>query len=125
MMKRIMTFALIQALLVNLGCYSTQTITSRELEAQLDRPDISVSTNHGQQYRFREDNYIIQGDSLRGFGIHETNDRSKAFHGYIALANIASVKVEKFDIGLTIIAIGLPIGIVVGVMFWLSYQFAH
>ena len=133
MKKQIISCVLITFLSFCIGCYSTHTITrgelnrttKEELKAEVERLDITVFTEGSLEYKFLKGNYGIQGDTLLGFGVQTIARSDVPFHGSISFSDIASVKTENFSPVKTIIVIGIPVGIIVGLSFWISYSFAH
>jgi hypothetical protein len=130
MKKMMISCVLVASLLFNIGCYSDQTIrrgelkatTKEELKAEAEEADITVFTKGSLEYKFLKGNYRIQGDTLRGFGVQVTGcfEHNVPFHGSISFADINSLKTEKFSLGITILAIAVPVGVVVGVLVWFS-----
>jgi hypothetical protein len=128
MKKKIISCVLVTSLSFSVGCYNTQTITREQLEAttkeklkaECEEVDIAVFTKDSLGYKFLKGNYRIQGDTLTGFGAQTIAGTERRFQGSISFADITSLETEEFDLAGTIIAIGLPVGFVVGFMFWFA-----
>jgi hypothetical protein len=131
MKRKIISCALVASISFSIGCYNTQTITreqlqattKEELKAKADKDDITVFTKGSLEYEFSKGNYRIQGDTLIGFGVQTIDGNDRPFHGAISFADITSLETEKFNLGITILAIGLPVGLVVGLLSaWASHM---
>lgn len=135
MKKKTVSCVLLASLLLYLGCYSNQTIESRELEGSAreelktnaEEADITVFTKGSLEYKFLKGNYRIHQDTLVGFGMQATGwfERDVPFRGSISFADISSLKMEKFSLGTTIAVIAVPVGVVVGLALWISDRIAH
>jgi hypothetical protein len=130
MKNNIISCVLVASLSFSIGCYNTQTITreqlteptKEELKAKTAQVDITVCTSDSLEYKFLKDSYRIQADTLTGFGVQTIGGTDRRFQGSISFADISSLKTEEFDLTGTIIAIGLPVGLVVGFLFWFGYE---
>jgi hypothetical protein len=113
---------LLVSLSISVGCYNNQTITREELnpakkddlKAEFEHRGITVLTKDSLEYKFSKGNYRVQGDTLVGIGVQTIGGDDKPFQGQIPFADITSLTTEEFDLTATIIAIGLPAGLVVG-----------
>lgn len=118
-MKRRIVFCLFVASLFD-GCYYARMVTNEELKAKTEQSDITVCAKDSSEYKFSKGNYSILGDTLLGFGVHTIGGIDGSFHGAISFADITSHTTDEFDLTATLVAIGLPVGLVVGFLFALA-----
>jgi hypothetical protein len=122
--RKIVSCVLLASVSFYVGCYNNQTITREELNAiskedlntKVEQRDITVFTKDSLEYRFSKENYRIQSDTLTGIGVQMIGGNDNRFHGRIPIADITLIETEAFDLTGTIIAIGLPVGLVGGLL---------
>jgi hypothetical protein len=125
---KIVSCVLVATLSFSMGCYSNQTMTreqltptaKEELKSNVEERDVTVLTKDFSKYKFLKGDYRIQGDTLKGFGVRIIGGDDRPFDGSISFADIAALETEEFDLTATLIAIGLPVGLVVGFLFALA-----
>ena len=96
-----------------------QEITREEFEKQDDQKEILITTQK-YKYSFGASDYVVVNDSIVGYGRLDKREGDVFnrklvvdFDGSIALSDVQKLKLEKFDIIRTVIAIRIPIVIVV------------
>ena len=117
MYKKLISNILVVALLIQVGCYSSEVVTVTEykqFEEEEGKPDkIIVTTRDFETYHFFLDSgYYIENDTLYGKGILFVNDEVQPFDGKgkIALSDIASFQFDELNGMKTAVGIGLVIG---------------
>jgi hypothetical protein len=119
---------LIGSLILSSGCYSDQTITHGELTATpkenystlAGQRDLIVFTKDSSRYEFSKENYLIQSDTLTGFGIQARDGKEMRFHGTLSFSEITSLQTSEFSTGKTIAGTVLLVALVIGVGLALS-----
>lgn len=119
-MRKIITAFLIVSLSLNLtGCYSMQEISKEELIQQVDKNKIRIWTKKSK-FTFEESNYLIQNDSIIGHGKSEMlggKSFSKQsvidFNDKIALSDVRKIESDKFNLTITLIAVGVPLALII------------
>jgi hypothetical protein len=105
MFRKTITVILLISFLHFAGCYSTETISIKEIEEgteQIDfRGNISITTKDYNTYYFPAFQYQINNDTLYGTGTHITFGNELPFTGKIAMSDIVSINQEEVDAGST------------------------
>ena len=133
MKKKIISCLLVASFSFSIGCYNTQTITREQLQANTreevkakwEQLDIAVFTKDSLEYKFLKDNYRIKNDTLTGFGVQTIGATERRFQGSISLADITSLKTEEFDLMGTIVAIGLPVSLICGLLLAMASELSR
>jgi hypothetical protein len=122
MKRKIVSSVLVFSLLFSMGCYSSEVITKEDLKAKVKKVDITVFMKNSVEYKFFKDDYRIQGDTLIGFGTHTSTGNGASFYGSISFKDITSIETPEFSLTLTLVAIGLPFGIVGALIAVIAYR---
>ncbi|MBT8379164.1 MAG: hypothetical protein KJN64_08030 [Ignavibacteria bacterium] len=127
MFRKTVTIFLLISFLHFVGCYSTETISIKEIEEgteQIDfRENITISTKDYNTYYFPAFQYQINNDTLYGTGTHITFGNELPFKGKIAMSDISSIKQEEVDAGSTtslMVTLALIGAAVVGIILTVS-----
>jgi hypothetical protein len=122
MFRKTITVLLLVSFLHFIGCYSSETISIKEIEEGTDQidfgKDITIVTKNYESYNFPAFQYQVNYDTLYGTGTQITFGQEIPFTGKIALSDISSIKQEEVDAGatsgliITLVVIG-AIGVVV------------
>ena len=99
--------------------------TNEEVKAKCEHLDIAVFTKDSLEYKFLKDNYRIQNDTLTGFGVQTIGGTERRFQGSISFADITSVKTEEFDLTGTIVALGLPVLLICGLLLAMASELSR
>lgn len=98
---------LVAALLFSCGCYTTGTVSKKDLKARADPVDITFFTKDSLEYSFSKENYRVQGDTLSGYGMRSRNAvRDVVFNASVSLADIDSIETSEFDATTTVLLCG-------------------
>jgi hypothetical protein len=96
-----------------------QEITRAEFDNR-DEPHKIIVTTNKYKYMFGTSNYAVVNDSIFGHGLLDKSEGNEFnwnwavnYDGKIALSNVQSIKMEKSDNILTVIAIGISVAILV------------
>ena len=123
MYKKLISNILVVALLIQVGCYSSEVVTVTEykqFEEEEGKPDkIIVTTRDFETYHFFLDSgYYIENDTLYGKGILFVNDEMQPFDrkGKIALSDIVSFQFDEIDVMKTAVRVGVVIGSLIIIM---------
>ncbi len=111
MCKKLISVILAVSLLNLTGCYSTELLTSSEIEIlEKDDPDnIMVKTKSFQRYYFARTDYYIKNDTL--FGNEKASfGKDLIFERKIPLSYIESIEYEYLN-GTATAAVGLGVAV--------------
>jgi hypothetical protein len=112
-MKKLISLALIFSLLSYLtGCYSMREVTKEEFISQEEYDKASLITKDNKEYQFNDMQYIINSDTLIGTGMRLSGNNETQFAGKIALDDVTTFNLDKFNVGVAILASVLIIGLV-------------
>jgi hypothetical protein len=110
MNKRIISSFLVVSLLNLFGCYSADILTVpqyNQVEESEGKPDeIKVTTKDYKEYQFLAPNFHIENDTLYGKGKLVSADNQESVVKKIAVAEIVSIEVEKFELANTCLLSG-------------------
>jgi len=119
-MSKYVTVILVCTLLFQLfGCYSLQEITKEEFKQHVENRTLRLSTEK-YRYTLKASNYWFVNDTVFGNGkMYMNKDKTYAkelvvdIDDKIALSDIKKIEIEKFNLLLTSIAIGLPLALII------------
>lgn len=114
-MKKSIITVTILSFLNMLGCYSYHTITKEELNQAEEYNNLQVITKNKYVYEFDEGNYTIGEDSIYGSGNLKLIKGKKVYENYegsIKFENVEKVRMDKLDLGTTILVIAIPVIII-------------
>ena len=127
MFRKTITVFLLIAFLHFIGCYSSETISIKEIEEGTEqiafRENITIVTKDHNSYYFPAFQFQIKNDTLYGTGTHITFGQEVPFTGKIAMNDISSIKQEEVDAGSTtglIVALALVGAAIVGIILTVS-----
>jgi hypothetical protein len=123
--RKIVSYLLISLLLFSIGCHSTGMLTKEDLKAKPEQGDITVVTKTGSEYKFLNNNYHIQNDTLTGFGSRTLGSFDEPFQGSIPFTDITSFKTERFNVVGTSLVILVPLAIIGGALLALAAGLAN
>jgi len=83
--------------------YPTTISQYQKIEAERGKPDeIYLTKYDSTEYHFMKNDYYIENDTLYGEGEMISDDNEQPFEGKIALSEIESIEVDKFNLTNTI-----------------------
>jgi hypothetical protein len=107
MKRKVVSCVLVASLSFSIGCYSTEMVTMKEFRATPYQVDITLFTRDSLQYKFLKENYWIQGDTVKGFGVRRANVTSEIVSdASLSFADIDSIETKKFDARKTFLLLG-------------------
>lgn len=115
-MKKLIITTTILSLLNMFGCYSYHTISKEEINQTEEYRDLQVITKNKYVYEFNEGNYTISEDSIYGIGNLKLVMGKKVYKDYegsINFEDVEKLRMDKLDIGTTILVIAIPVIIIV------------
>ena len=110
MNKKLISSILVVALQNLLGCYSVDYLTVPQYE-MVERKDgkpeeIKVITRDFKEFQFLAPNFHIENDTLYGKGKFVSADNQESVVKKIAVTEIVSIEVEKFELANTCLLSG-------------------
>ncbi len=123
MKRKIVSWVVAASLLSYLGCYDTEIVTKEGLNARADQVDITLFMRDSLEYQFLKNDYRIQGDTLKGFGVRRLHGVSDIVLGAsLAFTDIMSIETTELSTGKTILLCG---GIALGSVFIIELLLRH
>jgi hypothetical protein len=117
MKRKIVSCVLVASVSFYIGCYSTETVTREELEARVEKADVTVYTKDSLEYKFSKGEYRIKGDTLSGSGVRWSGGSSNiVLDASLSFADVTLVKATEFSLGNTALlcgGIGLGAGVII------------
>jgi small ligand-binding sensory domain FIST len=105
--KTFTSSVLVCSLLFFIGCYSPGVVTKEELKATTQRIDITVFTKDSTEYKFLKDNYLVQGDTLTGFGARKRSKYTDiVLDVSLSFADVTSIETMELDLTKTTLLCG-------------------
>jgi hypothetical protein len=98
---------LVASLCFFLGCYSTETVSKDDLNAQSGYGDLTVVTRDSLEYRFFEESYRVRQDTLCGVGVRRSGLSTTVVRdARLSFVDIASMETRAFNLRTTILVCG-------------------
>ena len=117
MPRKLITYIVFFTFLKLIGCYSYQELTYQDFEStnpdDISSEDIYIITRDSSKYHSSLWNFSEYEDSVFIKGSKYIGEQQAPFKGKIAVSDIHTIEVDKYDGGKTVLAIS--IGIVVGI----------